>query len=63
MTRPLSFLSPTSLDLLLSMALRIAARTIGSGKFDDHGMNKYHPSTPNIVRRLMEEYLSRKEQQ
>ena len=60
MTRPLSFLSTASLDLLLSLALRIAARTIDS--HDDMGMNKYRPGTPNAIRNLLEEYLERKDQ-
>lgn len=61
MTRQLSFLSPASLDRLLSMALRIAARAVAGSKFDDHDMNKYHPSTPHAIRCLMEEYVARKD--
>lgn len=60
MTRPLSFLSTASLDTLLSLALRIAARTIDS--HDDMGMNKYRPGTPRSIVNLMEEYIARKDQ-
>lgn len=59
MTRPLAFLSPSSLDTLLSMALRIAARAIDSG--DDMGMNKYRPGTPRSIVNLLEEYTARKD--
>lgn len=58
MTRPLAFLSTASLDLLLSLALRIAARAGDS--HDDMGMNKYRPMTPRSIVNLMEEYLERK---
>ena len=60
MTRPLSFLSPTSLDLLLSMGLRIAARAVDSGKVGDLGWNKYHPCVAKAIRNLLEEYLERR---
>lgn len=60
MTRPLAFLSTASLDTLLSLALRIAARAIDSGKIDDLGWNKYHPCVAKAIRNLLEEYLERK---